>query len=232
MRILFCMATLFLISCSEDFSEEVKKVRVGMTYEEVEEVLGKPQRITRGFSKLVVTKINPAVATIKDLFSRDDRENLVSISVDFLSKYPDTASIEIEEGGDLIYVRWDYGMAPIRTATTNIGDVPVIVCDTSYVQGLKYFVSGAGKKQEVSKQQYNELASTIRTKDPSAVLALSEAIDFKMWSEKGRVMRFSNYRLREKTKMHVVMWKQFVLFDASSGRVTSTDYQPIHCSYM
>ena len=131
----------------------------------------------------------------------------------------------------------------MRIDTIVVRDIPRILCDTSYVQGVKYFLGIKGEtEQAISKEKYDFLREHLdglradARKEADADWARGAAYvrfnEWRVWTEKTKQVQFSNYRIEKRTKAYVVTYKRFVLFDASSGRVTSTEYQPIQCSLL
>ena len=216
------MCIFYLTSCNKDFSEQIKKIKIGMTYEEVEKILDKPQQINRGLNKLIAETQDKYTTSLKDFQSRGDAQNILknntSVNSDFMLEYPDTVSLTIETLGTLLYVCWDYDQALWRVDTIVVRDIPKIVCDTvSYTpERTIYYWDNDGRPTRLSNEELYQ--------------AYKEQ-GFICWKEKIKSEPICrNYRIYKNTKTYVIKYRQAIIFDASSGRVTMVNYQPILCS--
>jgi hypothetical protein len=94
------LIAVFLFSCAkkiEDektFLERLNEVKVGMTYDEVEELLGKPYEIKRGITMYEAPEKNAYEGSLPDTIKKDPR---------YISIEPEEKSF-----GVLIYVSWQY----------------------------------------------------------------------------------------------------------------------------
>jgi hypothetical protein len=264
--------SLLLVSCSgrEDGDRRVADVwalkrdsiKVGMTYDEVERVLGKPAAIGRGVNQLVFPDVerlsladlalsNPR---IKPHISAEEQELEIlkakrNILATHLALLQDTTSREqsrwlmphvVETVGQLIYVNWVYSDA---AADTNHVWVQKYVTEKETVfVASEYIVNG----RVVTKEEFDKVGQyEYRTYD-FQVLTKSWIISKEEWEEQRAIYgsdmpppRLAKKEIRkskrvvEKTvpgeivkKLFIVRKLYCVLFDASSGRVVQSGFQP------
>lgn len=117
-------ATLSLVSCSGKKPD----VTVGMTYDEVEKLLGKPGQITRGVSQLSTDQWSDTIQAITNRirfgeYSQGDldrAEALVDITADSAARASGDSLIwlvpmNVETTGQLIYITWMYPETKVDT---------------------------------------------------------------------------------------------------------------------
>jgi hypothetical protein len=182
-----------------DIVSLVGSLKVGMTYEKVEKICGKPSAIERGFNQLANTP--------------DGLKEASEAELDFIRAVVDTVRDanywttrkHVETAGQLIYVRWAYDKRHAdtcfvwrRSVTTARENVPY----------EKYYIN----KKEVTKKEF-DAAGSIEGK-----MSLTDH-----WETKMRIVSSRTYK-----EFYSVENKLCVLFDASSGRVVQYGFQPFY----
>lgn len=146
-------ATLLLASCSEPMREKAKQVRVGMTMEEVEHILGKPESIEPGTKRIKDNYADEGgidgwiKRVYNDDLSRVSKVLRTALGRQFVNEYfqkmlqkgelarnpnntfvllsPDGVDVSVETAGQLLYESWYY---PIYDTLSGyaISGLPVI----------------------------------------------------------------------------------------------------------
>lgn len=198
-----------------------------MTYEEVENILGKPDNISRGETQLEIDQINQieninrSVEAASNSFIRWDMNKT------------------IKSVGSLIYVSWLY--KDLRLDTCYIAaDEYKEVFDTSYTTKKNYYIGDL----KVTKKQYNAhtgilylspyLGQIINKKEHdhfrkfgNKQLAPPKKVKKRIVNKK--IPRISSNIIFDKTeKLYFEITNvKTIIFDAASGRVTEDGYFPL-----
>lgn len=225
-----------LISCGE--KKENTTVNVGMTYEEVETVLGKPASIIRGTNELA------DITTIAE-------DPLRVINVDTVDTKNETnrwmAPKEVKTTKEELYATWVYDKEKTedfyvlfnnykegQTITKKVpvyylGDKKVSKEEYDAAKGSLFIEPGAGKQQTTKTGE--------KTKVPMDSLKLKQP-KMKEPVTKGKMIeKRIEYVTKTVGKSEAVVesvdkvnykveYKLCVVFDASSGRVVQHDYLP------
>ena len=237
--ILVLAIAILLFSCGE--KKENTTVNVGMTYEEVESVLGKPISILRG-----VNVLSPEVDSVSEETTRVINLDTTETGSDSKRWF---ALYKIKTDGESMYVTWVY--EKIKTDTfyvlydnykegeTITKKVPVYYLGDKKVSKEEYdAATGSLYKElgETGKQQYNNQTGQ-KTKVPVDSVQ-SKQTKMKDPQTKGKLIE---KRIEYVTKTvgknkavvesidrvnYKVEYKLCVVFDASSGRVSQYDYFP------
>jgi len=236
--LVLAIATL-LFSCSE--KKENTTVNVGMTYEEVESVLGKPISILRG-----VNVLSPEVDSVSEETTRVINLDTTETGTDSKRWF---ALHKVKTDGESMYVTWVY--EKIKTDTfyvlydnykegeTITKKVPIYYLGDKKVSKEEYdAATGSLYKEpgETGKQQYYNQTGQ-KTKVPVDSVQ-SKQPKMKDPQTKGKLIEkrieYVNKTVgRSKAVVesvdrvnYKVEYKLCVVFDASSDRVTQYDYFP------
>lgn len=234
MKILFpifllIVSSLNFFSCNKQ--PDYSKIKVGMTYDEVETILGKPISITRGANEFDYN------------FQPIDLPQLYSLNINFDPSHVDSARWisppSIKTIGNLIYVTWIYNKTKIDSHYILI-DKYKTVKDTNYMPGVTYYLGNI----QVSKKLFDDSDGYLYKSydgticDKALYRSFVESKLFKMPNPvkvEKRIIKtsskyLSNHSELEKTERinYIVNYLYCVVFDAASGRVTSSDYFPIN----
>lgn len=234
--VLLTIATVF-ISCGD--KKENTTVSVGMTYEEVETVLGKPVSILRGINVL-----SPEVDSMSDGTTRVINTDTTETETDSNRWF---ALHKVKTDGETMYVSWVYDKEKTEnyyvmynnykegeTITKKVpvyylGDKKVTKEEYNAATGSLYIEPGAGKQQNYE--------TGGKTKVPMDSLKLKQP-KMKDPQTKGKMIeKRIEYVTKTVGKSEAVIesvdkvnyevgYKLCVVFDASSGRVTQYDYFP------
>ena len=208
---------LVLFGCNSKKSDQPTTrdkatITVGMTYNEVETVLGKPNAIDRGANQL-------------------------SLSPELIRRWGRLPNDEIETVGQLIYVTWRYSdmkcdtlrypMKALRTEvdTTHFTTVSINGHEctpevASTIGDTLYLSSSEGGI--ISKESYIRLRETIKYLAPPVAQKVTSRKILPKISLKKREVEIPG-----KEMVFVVFNRYSITFDASSGRVVTSGYQPI-----
>ena len=242
--LIILIATLVLISCGEK-KEEVKEVAVGMTFEEVEGIMGKPVSILRGMNELAdVEEIieDPLRAVNVDTVDTKNEENRWM------------APQELKTDNEELYVTWVYDDVKTEdfyvlynnykegeTITKKVpvyylGDKKVSKEEYDAATGSLYIEPGKTGKQQV----YDKTGG--KTKIPADSLKSKKTKMQQLQTKKGKMIE---KRIEYVTKTvgksdavvesvdkenYEVEYKLCVVFDEASQRVTEHDYFPFKVS--
>lgn len=238
--LIIVIAALVLISCGEK-KEETLEVSVGMTYDEVEGILGKPESILRGTNELTdIQEIpeNPLrVINIDTIDTKNEENRWMSLQ-------------EVKTNKEELFVTWVYNNVKTKefyvlynnykegeTITKKIpvyylGDNKVTKEEYEAATGSLYKEAGETGKQKV----INNTGQ--KTKIPADSLKLKQP-KMKQPQTKGKMIE---KRIEYVTKTvgkekavvesvdkvnYEVEYKLCVVFDEASQRVTEHDYFPI-----
>jgi outer membrane protein assembly factor BamE (lipoprotein component of BamABCDE complex) len=215
------LISLLLLKCSsfDNFSE----IKVGMTYDEVDNILGKPKEISRGVNELI------------DKVEELPYEILKRLNIEIDSKETNRwySPMKIQIVGNLIYVNWVYEKEKDDTFYVVL-DIYENVVDTSYKKNPVYYINN----KKVSKAEY--LKTRDREKTIHAKYPMNTIIDTSKLSQPTKIEKrieyitessIKNYEVKgdsTEKNFYVVKFKYCVLFDASSGRVTESGYFPFY----
>jgi hypothetical protein len=237
------IATLVLISCGEK-KEEAKEVAVGMTFEEVEGILGKPVSIIRGMNELTEAEEiieDPLRVVSVDTVDTKNEENRWM------------APQELKTSKEELYVTWIYDDVKTddfyllynnykegETITKKVpvyylGDKKVSKEEYNAATGSLYIEPGKTGKQQV----YDKTGG--KTKIPADSLK-SKKTKMQQLQKKGKMIE---KRIEYVTKTvgksdaviesvdrenYEVEYKLCVVFDEASQRVIEHDYFPFTIS--
>jgi len=237
--ILILAIVTVLFSCGE--KKENSTINVGMTYEEVESVLGKPISILRGVNVLY-PEVDSMLQETSRIINLDTTETRDDIKRWF-------ALHKVKTDGESMYVTWVYEKTKTDTfyvlfdnykeGQTITKKVPVYYLGDKKVSKEEYnAATGSLYKEsgETSKQQnYNQTGQKTKVPVDSVQLKQPKMKD-KQTKEKLIEKRIeyvtttvgsSKAVVESVDKVnYVVEYKLCVVFDASSGRVTKYDYFP------
>jgi len=228
-----------LFSCGE--KKENSTVNVGMTYEEVETVLGKPVSILRG-----VNVLSPEVDSMSEETTRVINLDTTETRTDSKRWF---ALHKVITDGESMYVTWVYEKTKTDTfyvlydnykeGETITKKVPVYYLGDKKVSKEEYDAATGSLYKEQGKtgkqQYYNQTGQ--KTKVPVDSIN-SKQLKMKDPQTKGKLIE---KRIEYVTKTvgrskavvesvdkvnYEVEYKLCVVFDASSGRVTQYDYFP------
>jgi len=212
-------------------------LKVGMTYDEVEKILGKPSDILRGVTKVEdeKEKYNINDLDLAGLNRRLEELKLKKAMLDTLTNlWIWVAKKSIETSGQLMYVNWKYLGSQFDTATVL---EPTWIWIKKTTLGAEYYVNGA----EVSRADFDLVDKFVYHSYYNKGLILSEK-EWKKRKELGLEVPEPEQAVKEikeipleqfKEKLilsysHQVVESMFtILFDASSGRVVQWGYYPV-----
>ena len=239
--ILIAITTLVLISCAEK-KEENLDVSVGMTYEEVEGIVGKPTSILRGMNELIDAEEMP-------------EESLRAINVDTIDTKNEEnrwmAPQEVNASKEELYVTWVYddvkteghyvlynnykegGTITKKVPVYYLGDKKVSKEEYNAATGSLYKETGeTGKQKVVSKtgQQTKVPVDSLKLKHPKMKLPkttgkmIEKRIEYvtKTVGKKEAVVESVDKENYE------VEYRLCVVFDEASQRVIEHDYFPFN----
>lgn len=225
----FILPILSFLSCKN--SIEISKIKVGMTYDEVENIVGKPISITRGANEF--SFINPKRDYNYPPYLTHTSYDSVNLDSTRWIYKPDIITI-----GNLIYVTWVYKMMKIDTNYILV-DKYKKKFDTNYTPITSYYLGN----EKVNKDEYEKSDGYIYknyrgektdkqlyyfnlNKIGLVNLPKPEKIEKKIIHSS--LKNISSHNEIEKTvKYFYKTTFQFcVLFDAASGRVTNVGYFP------
>ena len=218
---------LFIFGCNQD--NDIKKIIVGMTYDNVENILGKPTSITRGANELYYDIEELSYDTIRRLNLEVDTTNADTSR--WLAPY------KVRTVGNLIYVSWVYERTKIDTFYVNFNTYNIIEDTTK--QNIPIYFLGSKK---VSKTEYLKSDGyEYRLHDNSVVRksvyeAYKKSGYYKLPTPK-KIEKKIKYRTDVSINSHEVndsiekkyyqvVYNYCVIFDASSGRVTNKGFFP------
>jgi len=200
----FALATLLFASCNEPMPEKAKQVKVGMTYEEVEKVLGKPSAIERGVSQLKSKDAQDV--SLEELKNNGFPQAQRKDSAIWFWVLPSI----IETTGELLYVTWVYSDISDTTKCTVFTEENIPHNVPS--KRMKYYING----RETS-QAYYEACRIVESRT-------SFGYDFKtviVNDTTSTVVEHDTVRTK-----YEIIGRFCVIFDASSGRVVMPMYCP------
>lgn len=216
-RFLVMFVLPFVMGCGSEFSDKMDKVEVGMTYDGVERILGRPTNISRGTRVLQADTVDfdsSLHATMAKAL------NLGGNAREKAERILEERGLRIEVVGGLVSVCWEYQAAPSRRDTVSFVHIEA-KCDTVLLPVYRYIhTDEQGKRKEIDEASYlgYKQYETLRHYVSAEVISQKSVT--------------KNYRL-EKTRIHrVVQSQRVVWFDASSGRVTQTGFQPVDVEVM
>ena len=199
----FSIASLVLLSISLGFPQPARfnKIKVGMTYEEVEKLVGKPEELTRGFNELASSN-SLSEYSLEELEAlRKAADTLTSPNTWLLMK-------NVSNKGALLYVCWIYPEKKKERYRVLVPNSTVFYePETSFTQ--VYFLGD----REVGEAQY----------------AMAEDTTLKRTAWKLKYI-FENERKTSvtlKQEVCYVVLRRCILFDASSGRVVRSGFYPM-----
>lgn len=221
-------------------------IKVGMTYDEVEKLLGKPFQITRGANQTTYSS-SVDISLLKERGVDDIDRRLRELK--FIRAVAETAKdnnvwIEekhIETTGQLIYVNWVYSDASADTNFVWLAKSFVPKKETVFV-APQYIVNNG----TVTKEEFDKVGQLVyRTYSGSWIISKGEWEAEKkehpteMPAPKPAKKEIRNKRVVEGSVPGEIVKKFFivrkfycVLFDASSGRVVQSGFQPFYVNEM
>ena len=199
--VIFC---LIILGCSKLDSK--KKIKVGMTYDEVEKILDKPNSITRGVNQLNDNSPDkPSIETIGTLLYVNWVYNDSKIDTIFYQ------SLEIKYIPDTTY-------KPINKYFLNDNEVS----KETYYDNDTDSIYKNYKGEIVSKYLYYKYWLKYTKGNPPPISLYRKRIT------KENVPYVKHVEVKRDVKRFVTVQSVYcVLFDASSGRVVKSDYFPV-----
>lgn len=204
---LLCIGILLISGCQKNTKDRSpsREIKVGMTYDEVESLLGRPTAIERGVNQFEFTA-----------------ENTSEQYAEFLSMYRDSAILydphvwlsppKLEKVGSLIYVAWVYQNN--TRIDTHFILVPKINTISKHHREEKYY-QFSNSSVKWSESEFNKLSPTeIKVFGKYKVYGGG-------WIDKKEKI-ISGYE----KKYQAVLLYRTILFDAASGRVVDDSYRP------
>ncbi|MCF8241719.1 MAG: hypothetical protein K9J16_10065 [Melioribacteraceae bacterium] len=225
----FVISILFISGCNQKL--KFNEIKVGMTYNEVENIIGKPISQTRGANELRYDLDNIPYEILSRIRQDDLTTNL------------DTnrwiVPHEIKTIGNLIYISWHYDEFKTDTFYTVLDEYKT-VADTTFNKYPVYFIDNI----RVSKHDYDKSDGyeyrlhDNKLVDKSLYDAYKKAGYYKLPPPR-RVSKTIEYRDDMKINYievkdsvenlyYEVEYQYCIIFDASSGRVTTSGYFPLY----
>ncbi len=212
---LLLLVVYIFIGCDKK-DDRAKEITVGMTYDEVESIIGKPSQIERGtreldFESKVIDILDSSAAAgyegilIKKYFPNDSAKQLRS-------------KPNVESFGQLIYVTWRYSNKNENSYFYVLERKNVYSKIPKRVQ--RYFLNGT----RVSKKEYE--FEEWRQRVQLQTMEVKKHTDFGIDSIKVKV-GIDTIRINYQVSKYYC-----VVFDASSGRVVKSEYVPYYVSEM
>jgi len=222
------LSIAFLESCNSS-KEKLPDIAVGMTYDEVEEVLGKPRQIVRGANQLQMKSI--------DDLTFDQLADLDLDSAKVANAYGDSlvwgAENIVQTIGELIYVTWVFERSEVDTFhvfkksfrewfdTVNIISYYL---DERKVDKRIYQMAKIGDYLTVD-DEGQLTVTTFGGEDKGKYYLGATRID-KKFSRPELVVTNDRVRQPSIREYYLVNQLYCVVFDASSGRVVFSGFQP------
>jgi hypothetical protein len=209
-KILLSILILFLIThCSSNY-KKYDEIKIGMTYDEVEKILDKPNKISRGANelKLDIDKFPYEITRRIDW----DTTDILNNPKRWILKN------DINTVGHLIYVTWIYEKAKEDTFFVLLNNFREII-DTVKFDTPKYYIGN----RQVSKYEYDNTIS-----DPKASGNKTKATkpEKRIEYSKTQTVKRNEIKTGVEKILYKVKYKYCIIFDSSSGRVTEFGYFP------
>lgn len=204
---------IILFECTE--SNRFSEIKIGMTYDEVEEILGKPKSLNRGANELQFD-LNAFPYEIIKRIDWDTTEILHNPKRWILKN-------QINTVGSLIYVTWIYDeKIKLDTFYVVLNTFKEII-DTIRSSTPRYFIG----KRQVSKSEYESWDNkpTSDGHKPKAS-GLDKRIDY----QKSVRVDIKEIKTGQEKLYYEVQYKYCIIFDSSSGRVTQSGFFPFQIS--
>lgn len=239
--IIFLFAALLIFSCGEKEKEPLE-VTVGMTYDEVEGILGKPESILRGANELY--------SDIDNL----PEETLKTINTDTIDYKADNnrwfAPHQVKTSGNSLYVTWVYKKTKMekfyvlfnkfkddkKTATKKVpvyylGDKQVSKEEYDTAIGSLYKEPGETGKEKLYDKTVQKTKVPIDSSKSKLIKQKYPQTKGKMIEKRIEYVTKSTVSSKEVIESvdrvnYEVEYKRCVIFDSSSERVTEHDYFP------
>jgi hypothetical protein len=225
----FIFLILLLISCNAG-KRDIPPIAVGMTYDEVEKLVGKPKEIRRGANELDYSSLESLTLDELNVLDIDSAKSAVSRGDSSVWAHKK----EVKTIGSLIYVTWVFEKYDLDTNYV-FKKLFRMVKDT--VTETAYYLND----HKVSKRNWDkaDIHDYMRTdyqgdaemvtfggRDRGQYNLGYERIDTKT---KRPVSRIVEYKTASgSAKEYYQVTKEFcITFDASSGRVVTSGYQPV-----
>ncbi len=215
------------------FKELKDKMVVGMTYDEVEKILGKPSSISRGFNELVPggePALNSNEISYINTLIRKNNNYLADSSCWIFPK-------KVESRGQLLYVTWIYPETRIDSFYALIPTYETVKWpDTTY-----FIVIDSSVKIEVYEFEFDRLSLAMCVEYKEDESYVTEAFEdcsmppILSSVKKGKITKMykklgtnETYRISGVTKKYYKTVSNFsILFDSSSGRLVKAGYFPL-----
>ncbi|MBK7106861.1 MAG: hypothetical protein IPH62_16435 [Ignavibacteriae bacterium] len=220
---------LSLFNCTSQKKET--KIIVGMTYVEVENILGKPQSINRGATELDINTDNIPYEILLN-YNSDTIYPNIKYERWYVPK-------EIKTVGNLIYVAWIYNENKIDTAYVVINKYKD-QRDTTYSTKRIYYLDD----KPVTKEMYDRNDGYLYLGPDGDIISKSQYQSYKLVKtsgllpprrtiktyKDGTIPNISGKKVFDKTEkiFYEITNIKTILFDASSGRVTNEGYFPVY----
>lgn len=223
--------TLFLIECSQ--RDNTSKIKIGMTYNEVETILEKPTSITRGVNGLYNDINGLPYETLKRL-NVETPENKID-STRWITPH------NIKTIGELIYVTWVYDKTKTDTFYVVLNTFKEVK-DTIINNTTNYYIG----TRKVSQTEYNKCDGYIYRLHNNKIVDKSlydiyknsglyklpapQKVEKRIENKKNTFVTSTEVNDSTEREYYIVGYKYCVVFDAASGRVTNNGYFPFYVS--
>jgi len=238
--VLIVVVALLFFSCEKKEEEKPpEEVSVGMTYDEVEAILGKPESILRGMNELVDVE-----ETLEDPLRVLDTDTIETKNE--ANRW--LAPQEVKTSGEELYVTWVYDEEKIedyyalynnykegqiitkKVPVYYLGEKKVSKEEYNAATGSRYIEPGTGKQQnyETGGQKTKVPIDSLKLKNPK----MKDPQTKGKFIEKKIKYVTKTLGSKEATVESVdkvnyeVEYKLCVVFDEASQRVTENDYFP------
>ncbi len=235
MRFTIPMVLLIILLAPSCISpkEKLPTILVGMTYDEVEKLLGKPKQIVRGANQLAPEPISSI--SLEDLSSLDLDLAKSALSRGDSAVWPTNHNVQTV--GNLIYVTWVYEQARVDThyvfkkvfhPKMDTSIVILYLLDDQRVDKGVFETADVG--DYLSRDYRGRYkVGTFGGKDKGKYYMGATRIDKKV-SRPEKLVNKTMIQDPSVKEYYFVQQTYCVIFDASSGRVVTSGFQPFAIS--
>jgi hypothetical protein len=255
MKILLCVAlSLLLVGCSSPLKDKMERIQVGMTYEEVENIVGKPVALLKGSTAVrislrgigVDSTLSPVLRCASKVTRNDSaRARFILTSEEIANAYCEEISKEtgcsvgartIYEGAQLLETTWEYDISKVETTyyflrkdtlTTLSG---TLIIDAYFLNNETEIDESSYLKTSVGDWVYlwentGRPYSLVKVNSPMSSWVEVKSLNVRKKNVSNRSLRF--VELPSQRVDQTTMYRYRIVFDSSSGRVKSKGLQPI-----
>ena len=206
-------------------------IRVGMTYDEVEKIMGKPDQIVRGVNQLEY--VSPSSYSLSDFESIDLDSVKVALAVGDTSLW--SLPKEVKTIGELLYVTWVYKESKtdtnyilIKGYRERIDSVLTTLYYVNDIPASKSEFESCSLSDYVRKQSSGKAETVGWATIADAKELIAAGYDRITKKTKKQMMLPQTRRFRSTPIKKRFLTTDFfcITFDASSGRVVISEYQP------